>query len=564
MPRDGNGVYQLPAGSQAVTGETATAATHNIPIDDLEADANFIRPIVAGGTGANTGRGALAALGGASFDITRAITGNTTITVNDSNSLILVDASSGDVTVTLLLAGTAGDRFRFTLKRTDNSANTVTVERSGSDTIDGEETDTGFVQYEAREYHSNGTLWHKISSLYIVPDVPGIDTYSADRTGLITDQGRTLIFTADATYTLPDTADIPNGWRVTIKAQGGIVGLNPDGSLTIDGVDRRAIAQGTTVEAISDGSNYFILSDIDFRPDDVIITDLGAGTWTAPADARVRFTAIGPGGNGLSANGGGAGGLARIDVNVTGGEDYTLDVGARTVGSGDTPESTTVVGTGVNLSANGGFPGASSVGVASSGGTATGGDVNATGGEGGTANGGAGGGGSVGGLDPNGDGTNTGFSGSSGDVNGALGGGGAGVGGNAVSSAGTSGGMGGGSHGAASATEAGADIYGVRAAGHVFGSSPAGEFLRPLGGGGGGAIDTFTSGQGGDGGGGGGGYVNSRIGAAGGRFAGGGAGSVSDRGGAGGLGGGGGAAGPSAPASVNGAGGNGVIIVEYL
>lgn len=58
MPRNGSGVYSLPAGSTATTGQTIEAATHNTPLADLVTDANTARPVVAGGTGATTASGA--------------------------------------------------------------------------------------------------------------------------------------------------------------------------------------------------------------------------------------------------------------------------------------------------------------------------------------------------------------------------------------------------------------------------------------------------------------------------------------------------------------------------
>lgn len=47
----------------ATTGETITALQHNVPLSDLEADANAVRPISAGGTGAATAAAARDSLG---------------------------------------------------------------------------------------------------------------------------------------------------------------------------------------------------------------------------------------------------------------------------------------------------------------------------------------------------------------------------------------------------------------------------------------------------------------------------------------------------------------------
>lgn len=63
MPRNGAGVFSLPAGYLATSGQTATAAQHNDPLEDLESDMNTARPIVAGGTGATTAAAARTSLG---------------------------------------------------------------------------------------------------------------------------------------------------------------------------------------------------------------------------------------------------------------------------------------------------------------------------------------------------------------------------------------------------------------------------------------------------------------------------------------------------------------------
>lgn len=63
MPRNGSGVYSLPPGYEATTGQTAAATQHNDPLEDLKNDANAARPIVAGGTGATSASAARTNLG---------------------------------------------------------------------------------------------------------------------------------------------------------------------------------------------------------------------------------------------------------------------------------------------------------------------------------------------------------------------------------------------------------------------------------------------------------------------------------------------------------------------
>ena len=62
-PRDGSGVYSSPPGTHGTPNTTILSANYNSNVDDVAADLNTPRPIVAGGTGATTAAGALTALG---------------------------------------------------------------------------------------------------------------------------------------------------------------------------------------------------------------------------------------------------------------------------------------------------------------------------------------------------------------------------------------------------------------------------------------------------------------------------------------------------------------------
>jgi hypothetical protein len=67
----------------------------------------------------------------------RSVSANATLTADDAG-LVLIDASGGNRTITLPAANAANGRpLRFELVRTDSSANAVTVQRAGSDTIEG-------------------------------------------------------------------------------------------------------------------------------------------------------------------------------------------------------------------------------------------------------------------------------------------------------------------------------------------------------------------------------------------------------------------------------------------
>lgn len=62
MPRNGSGVYSAPPNTLATTLTTIKSPEYNAFVNDLVSDANAARPIVAGGTGANTVAAAQTAL----------------------------------------------------------------------------------------------------------------------------------------------------------------------------------------------------------------------------------------------------------------------------------------------------------------------------------------------------------------------------------------------------------------------------------------------------------------------------------------------------------------------
>lgn len=74
-------------------------------------------------------------------------------------TFIPCDATSAGFTVTLPAASTHSGK-RFTIKKTDSSANVVTVDGNGSETIDGAADVKLLLQYESVTLLCNGTGWH--------------------------------------------------------------------------------------------------------------------------------------------------------------------------------------------------------------------------------------------------------------------------------------------------------------------------------------------------------------------------------------------------------------------
>lgn len=89
----------------------------------------------------------------------RSITTKTSdYTITSADNMILVDASAGDVTVTLPTAvGISG--VEYVIKKIDSSSNFVIIEGNGSQTIDGETDQRTDGQYTSITVVSNGTNW---------------------------------------------------------------------------------------------------------------------------------------------------------------------------------------------------------------------------------------------------------------------------------------------------------------------------------------------------------------------------------------------------------------------
>jgi hypothetical protein len=79
-------------------------------------------------------------------------------TITASDGVVIADASGGAFTITLPTAvGIAGRVYR--VKKIDATANAVTIDADGAETIDGGATATLAVQYEAITIVSDGTEW---------------------------------------------------------------------------------------------------------------------------------------------------------------------------------------------------------------------------------------------------------------------------------------------------------------------------------------------------------------------------------------------------------------------
>ena len=108
--------------------------------------------------------------------LTSAKTGAYTVVLADRNSVILADATSAAFTVTLPAAATAGAGFIVTVKKTDASANAVTIDANASETIDGATTFALTSRYDTAQIVCDGTAWFLLGKTYGVftSSAPGL------------------------------------------------------------------------------------------------------------------------------------------------------------------------------------------------------------------------------------------------------------------------------------------------------------------------------------------------------------------------------------------------------
>lgn len=154
-------------------------------------------------------------------------TSNYTVTEADRDKIILVDATSGPVTITLLAAATAGNGFRVVVKKIDSSGNAVTTDGNASETIDGATTSVLATQYDSDNLICDGSNWYAFVNI-------GNPTTLVDSNG-----NESIILTATASavneFTVVNAAI---GNNPQLKASGGDtnidVALTPKGSGNVD------------------------------------------------------------------------------------------------------------------------------------------------------------------------------------------------------------------------------------------------------------------------------------------------------------------------------------------
>lgn len=157
VEHNGDGTLK-PSGSIAAKADDASVV-HNSGAESVSGTKTFnASPVVptptAGGHAATKAYVDSAASSGGAHTVA-VKTGNYTLT--NSDEVILGNAAGGSFTVTLPTA--VGSTRAYSVKKTDSSANTVTLATTSSQTVDGGLTAVLRVQYESITVVSDGANW---------------------------------------------------------------------------------------------------------------------------------------------------------------------------------------------------------------------------------------------------------------------------------------------------------------------------------------------------------------------------------------------------------------------
>jgi hypothetical protein len=93
------------------------------------------------------------------FDVSSVTTTTHNETATSGEKIILIDAATAGGTVTVNLPTAVGNKAKIHIKKTDAGANTIIIDGSGGETIDGSVTFPIYFQNQSLTLVSNGTNW---------------------------------------------------------------------------------------------------------------------------------------------------------------------------------------------------------------------------------------------------------------------------------------------------------------------------------------------------------------------------------------------------------------------
>lgn len=188
-----------------------------------------------------------------------------------STPTVLCNAASDPITVSLPLASTC-EGVIFTVKKIDSSSNAVTIQRSGSDLIDGVTSHTITQRYVTMTFESDGAAWSilNLDSDYSLLQAEITARMNADST-------LTTLIAGTNTYGVTSNTSIAAGDEVFADTTSGPITLTLPASPTtgdrIRVLDPKGIWDGTNKVTIGRNGNKIagVAADLDLTvPNDSV------------------------------------------------------------------------------------------------------------------------------------------------------------------------------------------------------------------------------------------------------------------------------------------------------
>jgi len=119
------------------------------------------------------------------YYVTAAKSANYTVLTSDRNKVLLVDATAGNITITLPASAAATSGYEVTIKKIDSSTNTVTIDGDASETIDGSSTYVLRNQYDVAVLIADATNWSIKSKIEPAALGSGVKAYQSSATSTL-------------------------------------------------------------------------------------------------------------------------------------------------------------------------------------------------------------------------------------------------------------------------------------------------------------------------------------------------------------------------------------------
>lgn len=232
-----------------------------------------------------------------SSDVT-AVTTTTIVSLADANKLIAADATSGAFTVTLPTAASAGNGFEITVKKTDPSDNTVTLDADGTELIDGVNSVKLGAQYDAVTVRSTGAAWLRVNRPPAATYLDKIATTSGTSITLADDLGEL----AGATEVVISFDGVSN----TTDGQPPIIRIGPSGGAVTSGyIGSSASINGATAAEADVTDGIYLLPTASFVATSLISGEITLtrpkptenlwliSGWSVPSPGSARYTYVG-------------------------------------------------------------------------------------------------------------------------------------------------------------------------------------------------------------------------------------------------------------------------------